>query len=159
MPSITRQPTDSRPWALSLANRLRKLPGVLQTHPAAYAAGSPGTRSMAGTAFLAPLAASKVIRRAADAILLRYAHNRTAALDRMDAGQLQHDTLLRLVRHARSTKFGRDHDFARISSVADFQARVPVRDYEWFWNTYWKETYPGLDDVTWPGRSPYYALS
>jgi hypothetical protein len=114
---------------------------------------------MPSTAFLAPVAGSKWVRRAADAVLVRYAHARAAALDRMDAGKVQHDTLLRLVRAARNTRFGRDHDFARVSSVADFQARVPVREYEWFWNTYWKDAYPRLDDVTWPGKVPYYALS
>ena len=114
---------------------------------------------MLSTAFLAPLAGSKLVRRAADAVLLRYAHHRTASLDRMDAAQVQHDTLLRLVRKARDTKFGRDHDFSRISSVADYQARVGFRDYEWFWNEYWKDAYPRLDGITWPGKIPYYALS
>jgi hypothetical protein len=114
---------------------------------------------MPSTAFLAPVAGSKLVRRAADAFLVRYAHNRAVALDRMDAAKVQHDTLLRLVRHARNTRFGRDHDFARITSVADFQARVPLRDYDWFWDHYWKDSYPRLDDVTWPGKVPYYALS
>ena len=77
----------------------------------------------------------------------------------MDAGRVQHATLMKLVRKARDTRFGRDHDFSRISSVADYQARVRVREYEWFWNTYWKDAYPRLDDITWPGRVPYYALS
>lgn len=114
---------------------------------------------MPSTAFLAPIAGSTFVRRAADAILLRYAHRRTGALDRMNAPQVQNETLLRLVRRARDTKFGRDHDFSRIASVADYQARVQVHDYEWFWSTYWKDVFPRLDGVTWPGRIPYYALS
>ncbi|MBN9522564.1 GH3 auxin-responsive promoter family protein [bacterium] len=111
------------------------------------------------TAFLAPLAGSRLVRRAADAGFVRYAHARAAHLDRLDAGRHQHATLLNLVRHARHTRFGRDHAFDRISSVADYQARVPVRGYEFFWDAYWKATYPYLDDVTWPGKVPYYALS
>lgn len=114
---------------------------------------------MLSTAFLAPIAGNKWVRRAADAVLTRYAHNRTVALDHMDVGKVQQNTLLRLIRYARNTKFGRDHDFARIYSVADYQARVPVREYEFFWNTYWKDQYPRLDDITWPGKIPYYALS
>ena len=114
---------------------------------------------MPSTAFLAPIAGNKLVRRAADAVLVRYSHHRVAQLDRMDAGKVQHNTLLNLVRQARNTKFGRDHDFSRISSVADYQARVPPRSYEWFWNTYWKEVYPNLNNVTWPGKIPYYALS
>lgn len=114
---------------------------------------------MLSTGFLAPLAGSRLVRKAADAFLLRYAHHRAATLDAMDAGRVQHDTLMSLVRRARNTKFGRDHDFHRISSVADYQARVPIRDYEWMWSNYWKDDYPRLDDITWPGQIPYYALS
>ncbi|MFO0802036.1 MAG: GH3 auxin-responsive promoter family protein [Gemmataceae bacterium] len=114
---------------------------------------------MFSTAFLAPLAGSRLVRRAADAVMLRHAHFRANQLDRMDAGRVQHDTLLRLVHTARATKFGRDHDFVRIASVADYQARVGIHDYEWFWNEYWKDAYPRLDDITWPGKVPYYALS
>ncbi len=114
---------------------------------------------MPSTAFLSPLAGNKWVRRAADALLVRYSHNRTIALDRMDAGKVQHDTLMSLVRRARNTRFGRDHDFASIYSVADFQARVPIREYEFFWDKYWKDTYPNLDNITWPGKIPYYALS
>ncbi len=114
---------------------------------------------MPGTSFLAPLANTSLMRRAADAVMLRYAHNRVATLDQMDPARVQEATLRRLVRHARNTRFGRDHDFARVASVADYQARVPVRDYEWFWNHYWKDAYPRIDDITWPGKIPYYALS
>ncbi len=114
---------------------------------------------MPGTDWLAPVAANRVVRAAVDAASVRYAHTRAVALDRMDAGKVQHDALLRLVRTASRTRFGRDHDFARIGSVADYQARVPVRDYEWFWTHYWKDAYPNLDDATWPGKVPYYALS
>ncbi|MBA4191212.1 MAG: GH3 auxin-responsive promoter [Planctomycetaceae bacterium] len=114
---------------------------------------------MPSTAFLAPLVGRNWVRKVADSVLLRYAHNRTVALDRMDAGQVQHDTLMSLVRRAKNTRFGRDHDFSRIYSLADYQARVPVREYEFFWNNYWKDAYPRLDDVTWPGKIPYYALS
>ena len=94
---------------------------------------------MLNTDFLAPVAGNKWVRKFADAGLVRYSHARTVALDRMDAGCVQHDTLMSLVRRARNTRFGRDHDFSRMYSVADYQARVPVRDYEFFWNTYWKD--------------------
>src|SRR5262245_2166818 len=99
---------------------------------------------MLGTEWLTPLTGSRLIRSAADAISRQIAGNRTAALDRMNAGQVQHDSLLRMVRHARDTRFGKDHDFARITSVQDYQARVPIREYEYFWTTYWKDAYPSL---------------
>ena len=111
------------------------------------------------SALLMPIAGNRWVRKAADAVLLRYAHHRTAQLDRMDAGRVQHNILMKLVAHARHTRFGIDHDFARIGSVADFQARIPIRSYEWFWDNYWKDVYPRLDNITWPGKIPYYALS
>lgn len=114
---------------------------------------------MIGTGWLAPLADTTPARRLADAALVRLAHARTKTLDRLDAEKVQETTLLRLVRHARNTQFGRDHHFDRIESVAEFQARVPLREYEAFWNTYWKDAYPRIDGKTWPGFVPYYALS
>jgi hypothetical protein len=114
---------------------------------------------MPTTSFLAPLANTRIVRCAADAVMLRYAHHRAVALDHLDVARTQQNTLMRLVRYARNTRFGRDHDFARIASVADYQARVPVREYEWFWNTYWKDVFPRIDNITWPGKIPYYALS
>jgi hypothetical protein len=63
------------------------------------------------------------------------------------------------VRHARRTRFGRDHDFDEIRTIADYQRRVPLRTYEDFWADYWCGTFPHLADVTWPGSIPYFALS
>jgi hypothetical protein len=57
------------------------------------------------------------------------------------------------------THFGRDHDFAHINNVSDYQKRVPLRDYEAFWRDYWKPAFPRLIDVAWPGVIPYFALS
>jgi hypothetical protein len=114
---------------------------------------------MPSTAWLAPVTNHRLVRRLADATLVRLAHRRALELDHLDAARTQANTLLRLVRKARRTRFGRDHDYARVESVADYQARVPVRDYEFFWQTYWKDAYPRLDDITWPGKVPYYALS
>lgn len=42
----------------------------------------------------------------------------------------QQKKLLEIVRRNRDTEFGREHDFARISSVRDFQSRVPATDYD-----------------------------
>ncbi len=89
----------------------------------------------------------------------RYAAHRTAQLDQRSPAQLQQQTLLRLVRHAWRTRFGRDHDFDGIRGIADYQRRVPLRSYEAFWSDYWRAPFPCLADVTWPGRVPYFALS
>ncbi len=105
------------------------------------------------------LAGSAPVRRAADLGLRRYARRRVAALDACDVADVQRRTLLGLVRTAQDTRFGRDHDFASIRSVADYQKRIPLRDYEAFWQDYWQPAFPRLDNVTWPGLIPYLALS
>lgn len=104
-------------------------------------------------------AARPLVRRLADAGLRGYARHRTAQLDRCDAVRAQESCLLRLVRRARVTRFGRDHDFTCIRSVANYQQRVPLRTYEQFWQEYWQPAFPRLQGVTWPGSIPYFALS
>lgn len=92
--------------------------------------------------------------------LLRfYARRRLRALDTIDPVEAQRATLLRLVRQSRKTLFGRAHGFDDIGSVEAFQARVPLRRYEDFWRDYWKSAFPVLDDVTWPGRAPFFAVT
>jgi len=73
--------------------------------------------------------------------------------------RIQERVLGRLVRKARRTLFGRDHHFDRISSVADFQREVPIRTYEELWDSYLRNRYPVFEDLTWPGRIPFLALS
>ena len=50
-----------------------------------------------------------------------------ARLDRDDAAHRQTRTLLTLVHKARLTTFGRDHDFGRIGTPADFRRLVPLQ--------------------------------
>ncbi len=102
---------------------------------------------------------NRIVRRAADAIVSRVARQRTAFLDTANLAETQLKTLLGLLHKARQTRFGREYDFVSIRTVEDYQARVPVRDYEAFWKEYWQPAYPHLEDVTWPGHVPYYALS
>jgi hypothetical protein len=92
-------------------------------------------------------------------LLRRYARYRLAQLARQDAVAEQQRQLLRLVHRARHTRFGRDHDFASVRSVGDFQERVRLRRYEDMWQTYWQVSFPRLLDCTWPGTIPFFALS
>jgi hypothetical protein len=108
---------------------------------------------------LQSLAGKPLVRRAVDALFGQYARRRVLRLDRRPAARVQHDTLLRLVRHAAGTRFGRDHGFDAVRSVADYQRRVPLRHYEQFWQEYWQPAFPDVAGVTWPGRVPYFALS
>jgi len=88
-----------------------------------------------------------------------YAAWRLGWLSRQTPEELQQRQLLSLVRRAEDTRFGREHGFDRISSVADFQGAVPLRRYEDFWRDWWQAEFPLLTDVTWPGTVPFYALT
>lgn len=92
-------------------------------------------------------------------LLRAWARARAAAESRRDAARAQRRQLLALVARARRTAFGRAHGFASIRGVADFQERVPLRRYEDFWDEFWRRPFPVLDDVTWPGRIPFFAES
>jgi hypothetical protein len=108
---------------------------------------------------LEPLVGSPWARRLTDRVWRRYARYRVDRLDHLHVPQQQERTLRRLVRQARTTRFGVDHHFDRIRAVADYQERVPLRSYENFWNDYWQPAFPFLRGVTWPDEIPYLALS
>lgn len=88
-----------------------------------------------------------------------HARWRAATLARQDAVAAQQTQLMKLVRRAAATPFGRAHDFGGIAGVADFQARVPLRRYDEFWRDWWQPRFPRLHGVTWPGAIPFFALS
>ncbi len=92
-------------------------------------------------------------------LLRLYARWRGRQLARQDAAAVQQRTLQRLVRQAAATRFGRDHHFAAIRDIGDFQAAVPLRRYEDLWTAYWQPGFPVLRDHTWPGRVRYFAAT
>ncbi len=108
---------------------------------------------------LVALAGSPAVRNAVNTAFHWYAARRTRSLASADAIAVQARTLVDLVHKARDTRLGSDHDFASIASVEAFQARVPLRSYEQLWDDYLKAAYPVLDDLTWPGRIPFFALT
>ncbi|MYE58836.1 MAG: GH3 auxin-responsive promoter family protein, partial [Alphaproteobacteria bacterium] len=92
-------------------------------------------------------------------LLRLYARGRLRRLAQMDPGQAQRRTLSSLIRHARGTEFGRDHGFSADWSLDDYRSRVPLRDYDAFWEAYWRDPFPRLTDCTWPGPIPWFAAS
>lgn len=80
-------------------------------------------------------------------------------LTRGDAVAEQRRQLAGLLKTAAGTQFGREHGFASLKDVADFQRAVPLRNYEQMWTQYWKAAFPVLDNITWPGRVPFFAVS
>jgi hypothetical protein len=63
---------------------------------------------------------------------LTWARLRYRSIQRIKANalSLQRKTFQHLIRTAKQTAFGQDHQFDQIKTFADFQKRVPVRDYE-----------------------------
>lgn len=57
---------------------------------------------------------------------------------------------------AKDTDFGKDHGFESIKSYADFQAKVPIRDYEKL-RSYIDKMVAGTENVLWPGKPLYLA--
>jgi hypothetical protein len=92
-------------------------------------------------------------------ILRAVAARRHARLLAMDPAATQQTLLMGLLKRAAATRFGRDHGFDALRSVADFQRAVPLRRYEELHDAYLAPALPVLDDVLWPGRTPYLALS
>ncbi|CAH0248530.1 GH3 auxin-responsive promoter family protein [Roseomonas sp. CECT 9278] len=92
-------------------------------------------------------------------ILRAVAARRRARLLAMDPAATQQALLMGLLERAAGTRFGRDHGFDALRSVADFQRAVPLRRYEALHEDYLAAALPVLDDVLWPGRTPYLALS
>jgi hypothetical protein len=92
-------------------------------------------------------------------LLRLYARQRLSRLRDLNPMAAQATQLARLIQRARDTRFGRDHGFARIRTIADFQAAVPLRNYDAFHAEYWQRDFPFMIDVSWPGRIPYFAAS
>ncbi|WP_431157058.1 GH3 auxin-responsive promoter family protein [Winogradskyella poriferorum] len=61
-----------------------------------------------------------------------------------------------LIKQAKDTTFGRDHDFSSIKTYEDFKEKVPVRDYEAL-RPYVDRVVKGEKDVLWRGKPIYFA--
>jgi hypothetical protein len=90
-------------------------------------------------------------------LLRAYAHRRLRLLAGLDPARAQQAELLRLLRRAGGTAFGREHGFARIARVEEYQRLVPLRRWEEFWRDWWQAAFPRLTNVTWPGTIGYFA--
>ncbi len=68
----------------------------------------------------------------------------------------QEKVLFSLIKAARNTGFGVDHNFDSIDSYESFKSQVPVRNYEGL-KEYIDRIRGGEKDVLWPGRPSYFA--
>ena len=124
------------------------------------------TRSVRLSSGVGSLFSSRAVRAAVNLGFHLGGRLRSGELAFADPVLEQERVLLGLVRKARSTRFGRDHDFGSIRSVADFQRAVPTRTYEMLWDEYLgaqlsglrqrdvagPHSVPGLDERDDPGR-------
>jgi hypothetical protein len=89
---------------------------------------------------------------------LSAARLRTVAEWQRDPVPAQKALLDSLVRSAERTRFGVEHHFESVRSIADYQARVPLGTYADF-KPYWDRVFAGESDVTWPGRPRFFAVT
>ncbi len=80
-----------------------------------------------------------------------------------EAQQAQLDVLKNLLKKASDTAFGKHYNFQEILESEDipkaFAGRVPYFDYNKINKEWWSKMHEGQENVTWPGKPPYFALS
>lgn len=79
-------------------------------------------------------------------------------------GQYQRHTLRQLMEKARYTAFGKHYGFSdmldqELDFVRAFRTRVPVHNYNKMHDQWWHRCLQGEENVTWPGKVKYFALS
>jgi len=68
----------------------------------------------------------------------------------------QHKVFKDLIRQAKETQFGKDHQFDTIKTYEDFAKNVPIRDYEGL-KSYVDKVVKGQENVLWKGKPLYFA--
>lgn len=94
--------------------------------------------------------------------ILKFTKNRREKRVVLNA-HLQDQTLRKLVRKAQFTQFGQKNDFSRLLKTRNitkyFRQNVPYYDYNSLYKEWWHKTIAGEENVTWPGRTKYFALT
>jgi hypothetical protein len=75
---------------------------------------------------------------------------------RQTAVQDQEEIFKSLIKSAKATDFGKDHDFEHINSYEEFQKKVAIRDYEQL-KPYIEKIKQGKHNVLWKGKPIYFA--
>ena len=80
-----------------------------------------------------------------------------------DPLEAQEKVLRNLLKKARDTSFGQHYGFEEILNSEDirraFSEKLPFFDYNRINEEWWHKYHEGEEDVTWPGKPPYFALS
>jgi hypothetical protein len=96
------------------------------------------------------LVRTRLGRVVSGAVLRAEARLRVAELDFQSADRCQWLALQRMVQRARRTRFGHEHDFARIRGIKDFQRLVPLGTPQLLWSSYWQPASPDFASALWP---------
>ena len=72
-----------------------------------------------------------------------------------NAIKFQEKNLHKLIKSARKTEFGKDHNFNLIKNYCDFKKNVPIRNYEDL-SIYIEKVKKGEKDILWPGTPIYF---
>ena len=72
-----------------------------------------------------------------------------------NAVKTQENLLNGLLKKAKNTSFGLDHNFAKIKNYDDFKKNVPIRDYEDL-SGYIEKIKKGEANILWPGKPIYF---
>ncbi|MCB7480783.1 GH3 family domain-containing protein [Christiangramia sediminis] len=80
-----------------------------------------------------------------------------------EAEKNQEEVLLGLLKKAKDTSFGKHYKFEEIleseNIQLEFSKRIPYFDYNKIDKEWWHKYHEGEENVTWPGKPPYFALS
>lgn len=87
--------------------------------------------------------------------LASYAYSKTKKW--METAVADQEKLMKLlVKAAKQTEFGKDHNFDKIETYDDFKRQIPVRDYEQF-RPYIERIKEGRQNILWKGKPVYFA--
>ena len=82
---------------------------------------------------------------------------------RLSPQKKQDKTFLKLLRKAQQTEFGKHHRFDEMllsgDTLAYFKQQVPICDYNSIYRDWWHRQLNGEENITWPGKVMYFALS
>ena len=70
----------------------------------------------------------------------------------------QKDVFNYLIKNGKKTKFGKEHDFDKITDYNNFKNQIPVRSYEEL-SAYIEKIRKGEEDILWPGKVNWFAKS
>ena len=95
------------------------------------------------------------IKAIAAKLFAKYIHNETQKWANTPI-ETQQRVFEDLIQVAKSTQFGKDHDFGNIKNFEDFANKVPVRDYEAL-KSYVDKVVKGKENILWKGKPIYFA--